>query len=76
MNLSTVIICKKIVVYILNTEFLDLQMKTYFFGLFGKMGIKPELMPEERRRICSLVLSKVTPMELINRAEQASWPSH
>ena len=49
----------------------------YFLGIFaGKIGIKPERSPVARLRICFFVLSMVTPMELINRGEQAPAPSH
>ena len=44
--------------------------------LAGKIGIKPERSPVARLRICFLVLSIVTPIELINRGEQAPAPSH
>ena len=49
----------------------------YFLGILaGKIGIKPERSPVARLRICFLVLSIVTPIELINRGEQAPAPSH
>ena len=48
----------------------------YFGTLLLKMGIYPEDRFEVRFRICRLVLSRVTPMELINWSEHAFRPSH
>ena len=48
----------------------------YFGTLFGKMGINPDVRCVVWCRICLLVLSKVIPIELMRRLEQASLPSH
>ena len=45
-------------------------------GAAGKIGINPDRSPVARLRICFLVLSIVTPIELIKRGEQAPAPNH
>ena len=66
---------------IIHNEFLINIRYTYIFRFyFGtlllKMGIYPDDRFEVRFRICRLVLSRVTPMELINWSEHAFRPSH
>ena len=66
---------------IIHNEFLINIRCTYIFRFyFGtlllKMGIYPDDRFEVRFRICRLVLSRVTPMELINWSEHAFRPSH
>ena len=48
----------------------------HFGMLFLKIGMYPEALVDVCCRICFLVLSKVMPMEVMRRSEQASFPSH